>query len=381
MLSIATVLFGITALWGSKPLTWFRQWWWLLGLVWLGMYALSWLWTDDKANWGIRMQVKLTLLILPLAFAYLPKFNPRQVAWLTGGMGLLFLCGACYSLSFFITDYDFYIREYHISHILPVPAHGDYIRCSTSIAIYMVWSFNAWPQLASKTLRWAVGFMLIFLGVFLNVLAAKSGLLSLYLFLGLWAIYYAISSRKLAGLIILVALPFIFTLAVKKIPTLHERKEHVMYTIWMYMHHDKSGNVGDLSRIMSYPLALDIIKQYPLLGVGAGDMQAEMNKAYEQKLPQVPTENRLLPHNQFMVVALACGIPAAIVFILWVIFPLFSIRRNRESFYFFTVWLILMVQLLIEPVLEVHLGVFVYLFFILLIWHALPPKIKNLNLS
>ena len=135
---------------------------------------------------------------------------------------------------------------------------------------------------------------------------------------------------------------------------------------------DESGNYGDISRLMSYNLATDLIKQHPLTGVGTGDMLSAMDSSYARRYPQVPPAARLLPHNQFLLVGLGCGIPAMLLFAFWVFMPLAALKRNRQSFFFFMVWLIMLLQLLIEPALEVQLGVFVYLFFLLLLKHELP---------
>jgi hypothetical protein len=86
----------------------------------------------------------------------------------------------------------------------------------------------------------------------------------------------------------------------------------------------------------------------------------------------VQQQDILLPHNQFLIVALGCGVPALLVFTLWVFMPLRQLRRNRASFFFLMVWLILFLQLAIEPVFEVQYGVFVYLFFLLLFRKQLP---------
>jgi O-antigen ligase len=114
-----------------------------------------------------------------------------------------------------------------------------------------------------------------------------------------------------------------------------------------------------------------------MTGVGAGDMKQQMDAMYEHYYPQTDEHGRLLPHNQFLVVALGCGVPAMVLFIVWVFWPLTKIRRNRQSFFFFIVWFILFIQLIIEPVLEVQFGVFVYLFFLLLMLQELGERAEN----
>ncbi|NDC42174.1 MAG: hypothetical protein EBZ77_11600, partial [Chitinophagia bacterium] len=96
---------------------------------------------------------------------------------------------------------------------------------------------------------------------------------------------------------------------------------------------------------------------------------------YAKWHPEVTEErNQLIPHNQFLTVGVACGLPALLAFMVWVALPLRRMGRNRESFFFFTVWLLLLFQLLIEPFLEGQFGVFVYVFFLLLFAQLLPPK-------
>ena len=62
---------------------------------------------------------------------------------------------------------------------------------------------------------------------------------------------------------------------------------------------------------------------------------------------------------------MAVGIPATILFILWIAAPLRLIRRNRAGVYFLLTWLMLLVPLMVDLFLEVQFGVAVYLIFLL----------------
>ncbi|MBC7552427.1 MAG: O-antigen ligase family protein [Taibaiella sp.] len=386
-LSVGMLIFGVNALWGVHPRTWLRDKWWLTGLAWVGMYALSGLWSTDKETWGVLLQVKLPVLLLPVSFYCLPAFSRRQLELLTLGIGLMLLAGACYSVSFLILHYQHYIQEYNVSHMIPTPVYGEYICFSMTIALYICWCVYMWPSLNTRPVKWFTGFVMALLAVYLHVLASKSGLLALYIFIIGWGLYLTIARRSVAGLVVVLSLPVVLTLAVTYIPTLHERKEHIIYTWYRYMDNDKSGRLGDLSRIASYDIALKLIKEHPIAGVGAGDMMPEMIKGYEKWYPSITEQrNRLIPHNQFMTVGFACGLPAMALFIIWVFMPLRRMGRNRESFFFFIIWLSLLMQLMVEPFLEGQFGVFVYLFFILFFRNVLPGRLtaysgggENLN--
>ena len=370
MLSIFTFLFGVNAIRDVSPRMWLRDKWWLMGVAWVAIYALSYFWSNDKANWETRLQTKLAFLLLPLAFYFLPRFTKKQLQLITVIFAVLLLGAACYSVSFLLKDPAFYIHQYKYSDVLPTLPRRDHIRASLVIALFIVWGVYAWPFLDNRAVKWFVGACMAILVIYLHVLAVKSGLLALYVFVIGWSVYMLLK-KKIIGLIILVAFPLIFFLAKSFVPTFRERVNYIAYTIVMAKQGDQTGRFGDISRLYSYRLAIDLIKGHPLIGVGTGDMQAAMDSSYARKYPEVPAGARLLPHNQFLTVGLGCGIPAMLLFMAWVFMPLASLKRDRQSLFFLMVWLIVFLQLLIEPVFEVQIGVFVCLFFLLLQKHEL----------
>jgi O-antigen ligase len=149
----------------------------------------------------------------------------------------------------------------------------------------------------------------------------------------------------------------------------------------MYKKGEISGLYSDMGRIISYDVAGHVVKENAIKGVGSGDMMTEMKQGYEKWYPQITDEQVLLPHNQFLVMLLAGGVPALLFFVAWVFYPLKDIRRNRASFYLVIVWIALLLPLMIEPMLEVQFGVFVYLFFLLWQWHALRNQDSNAEIQ
>ena len=66
LLSVGMMLFGLNGLIGVHPKQWLKQKWWLLGVLWVGMYLLSYFWSGDIGYWHTRCEVKLPILLLPL---------------------------------------------------------------------------------------------------------------------------------------------------------------------------------------------------------------------------------------------------------------------------------------------------------------------------
>ena len=370
--SISMFLFCVNAVWGINPKRWLENKWWLLGLVWLLMIAISYFWSDDKAHWERSLQVKLPFLLFPVAWWFMPPFSSKQLQWLTLLMGAVLLSGVIYSLSFLVKDPALYILNYNFSHLLPTPCYQDHVRFSMAISLFFVWCVYIWRYFQIRFVKWSITFLLILFILYIHILAAKSGLVAFYLFILAWGIYISFVKKKVAGLIIIISIPLFLLFAITYMPTFRARLAYLDYAWVMLKTGDRSGNYGDIGRLMSYKLALHLIREHPWTGVGAGDVMTEMKKGYDQYYPQVEDKARLVPHNQLLIIGMGCGIPAMLVFSAWLFYPLTWLRRNRQSFFFFMVWLLLLTQLLIEPVLEVQNGVFVYLFFLLWQRQQLP---------
>ena len=148
--SLATILFGLNALWDIHPKRWLNQKWWLFGLAWVVMYALSAFWSADIDEWFSHLQVKFPFLFLPLAFAFLPPFSPKQWRAFTWGLTGLICAGCLYSLSFFLRDSGDLIHGYKYSQILPTPFYNDHIAFSTTVALTIAWALYYLPFMPQR---------------------------------------------------------------------------------------------------------------------------------------------------------------------------------------------------------------------------------------
>jgi hypothetical protein len=365
LLSVFVILFGANGLRGVHPKEWLKQKWWLLGMAWITLYALSYFWSDDKHLWSQRIEVKLPVMLLPLAFAYLPAFSQRQLKIFTICGCLIFLSAAGYSISFLFGNLEYYLWEYHMAHVLPTPVYNDHIRFSLSVALFIIWCCYYFRHAAVTALKWLMGITVVLLSAYLHLLAARTGLLVWYMFVLGSGVYFGLKKNKGLAFGILIALSAVFYFTITHVPTLKKRVDYFLYTIELYNKGEISGLYSDMGRMISYDVSYRIAKENALTGVGSGDMMAEMKAGYEKWYPQITDEQVLLPHNQFMVVWLAGGMLALLLFVVWIFYPLVELKKSREGFYFFIVWLAMLLPLMVEPMFEVQFGVFVFLFFLL----------------
>src|SRR5690606_26487906 len=77
-LSMTVMLCGFLGLLGVHPRHWLKQTWWLLGAAWVFFFFISGFWSHDMDYWQTRCEVKLPILLLPLAFAFVPAFSHRR---------------------------------------------------------------------------------------------------------------------------------------------------------------------------------------------------------------------------------------------------------------------------------------------------------------
>jgi hypothetical protein len=362
--SLSTILFGINALWDIHPRRWLKQRWWVFGLGWVFLYVLSVFWSADTDEWFAHLQVKFPFLFLPLAFAFLPPFSAKQLRLFTWGLTLLICSGALFSLSFLWRNSTDQIHGYKYAQVLPTPFYNDHIAFSSAVALTIAWALFYMPQVPQRWQRVALGLLTFFLAIYLHVLAAKTGLIALYILVAGLVVYQLKSSPK-KGFLMLTSVIVIISAAYLMLPTLRERAGYTMVTWRSYVMGERSGIYSDAGRMISYNLALRSISEYPLHGVGAGDVLPEMKKGYAKWYPDVPEAQHLWPHNQFLTTAMAVGIPGALLFIIWIAAPLRLVKRNRTGFYFVLIWLMLLVPLMVDLFLEVQFGVAVYLIFLL----------------
>ncbi len=362
VLSIATLLLGLNALRGISPRKWLpKRGWWLM-VAWVAAYALSVFWGGDMHEWGERVQVKLPFLVLPLAWAF--PLTLKRAHWnaLAGGLCLIFLSGVAWSLWKFLPDAAAVMEGYGRSGTLRTPVYNNHICFSAALAALLLFCVALWPRLVPAA-RIVCGICGAVFAAYLHLLAAKTGLVMLYL-LVLFGVGRMLYRRQWKTVLVLVLLAAGGVGgAYQFVPTFASRIGYMKYSFERYRTGETAGNYSDPARLYSYEVASGIIKERPLQGWGAGNVVSAMDAGYNRWQPQVATENRLVPHNQFLASAVAVGVPAtALLFVWWVGFPL-RLRRSREGYWAAAGWAALSVLLFVDPAFEIQFGIAVFLLF------------------
>jgi O-antigen ligase len=193
--------------------------------------------------------------------------------------------------------------------------------------------------------------VLFFLPVFLRTFQERTLVRRLYCLSGLLALAFAFIETQSRGPVfgILIALATFFVLPTMRYPLSRKLGFLIIFLFIFYMlmpgffEHvlERFGNVSPedaerpLSRQTLWTYTANIIKDYPIFGIGMGEthyIQYMVNYGFAEEYPGGVLDN---PHNSYLQVAVYAGIPALLSFVfanLLLIRKVFSvILRNREE--------------------------------------------------
>ena len=326
--------------------------------------ALSFFWSDDKSYWLERTQVRLPFLVLPWAFANLPALAERQMRFVLYVLvwALTLIClGASIN---FVLDFDAHIAG--IGRGDPIPVPRSHIRFSLILATGIV--AGGWLFVEKYYWRWqqeriALGIALLFLFVFIHILSVRSGIAGLYAMLIFALIRYVWRSRRWGiGMLALAAMLAIPFAAIQTIPSLRMRVQYMVWD-WQQYRQNVGNSYSDAERMISLQVGTQLWRENPWLGIGAGDLPAEVQKVVDAQYPAYRDAPKL-PHNQLLYILTGTGIIGLCLSLVAFLAPL-SLRRHRQFFLFSAFQILIFASFLVEYTIETAIGVSFYLFYTL----------------
>ena len=336
------------------------------GLVYL-LHLVTGLWHSsfsDPALWQ-DLVLELPFVLLPAAFLLLPDWLPahKRTLWLV-------LMGCCLAAAAYATlNYLLHLKEINQTYLQSgvMPTEPDHIRFSLLVSMaVLAGTVLAFDRALPRRLRQAtaVGVGLLFL--FQHLLAARSGLVTMYAGGALWLGWLGWQLRRwkevlLSSLLIILiaggALLYFTTLRNKIVDTLTDAGQ---------LQSASAANYYSVTaRVYSYDVAWDIIRAHPLGGVSKVKLAEAMATHYATHYPQIEPAHYLLPHNQFIFNAAAYGLIGLLLFLLGFYYPLWVGLRQRNVL-LLLIYLVVTLSFMVEYTLETQTGVLTGLFFLLL---------------
>lgn len=379
MLSVFTILFIILSFLHRDIKTHFRNFissplLWSMSLLFV-LPFLSGLWSEDKQEWLQIVRIKLPLFFLPLSFAGPFSFSRKQWNLLAYIFIGLITAATLWSMFEYSLDVQAINKSYLKAKSIITPLENDRVRFSWLIAIAILLSGKTgWHFIyLKKGIAWLWIALILWLIIFLHILAVRIGLIVFYVIAITATIWLIIKKIKrnyaIVALLSLFILPYI---AYRVLPSFHNRVDYFIYdySYFKEIHYLPGGN--DALRVISLTAGWNVLNKNPAMGVGAGDVFTETKKWYIAQYPQMQPADMLYPSSNWLLYGDACGWPGLILFACIMSVPFFIPRRHR------TVWLLLnfatAFSLLFDVGLEVQFGVFIYSFIVLWWWKWLSPE-------
>ncbi len=326
--------------------------------------AASFFWSDDHAYWLERVRVRLPFLVLPWVLANLPQLSLRQLylplyvlVW-----ALTVIClGATINFALYFDDVLAGIGRGD-----PIPVPRSHIRFSLILATGI--AAGGWLWLNDfywrwRAEKWFLGAALIFLFFFIHLLSVRSGIVGLYAML-LFSLgrYLWLTRRWSLGLIALTIIVLAPIAAMRTLPSFEMR---VRYMIWDWQQYRQNiGNTySDAERMISLKVGLQLWQENTLLGVGAGDLPAEVRRVVNEKYPHY-NDGPKLPHNQFVYILAGTGI-IGLALSLVAFFAPIAVAQYRNLYLFNAFQVLAFTSFLVEYTIETSIGVAFYLFYTL----------------
>ena len=360
---------------------------------------ISGLWSFNKEEWWHSCSVKLPLVFLPFAFLNAPKLTWVQKQVAPAIFILLVAGGTIWSIYYYLQDRSLLEAGYLISHLIDVPLNNDHILFSWAVVISLLLLGSQIPKLQTdnssmfhtaervkqlenkelqtdnksifhKAYRLLRYIAMIWLIVYLHLLASRTGLLAFYVLAVTWLVA---SFRKrpilhsLMMIAICVTLPLI---AFNILPSFHNRIVYMLYDARQYLRGNFLPGFSDVSRAASYRGGLDLLQHNLIGGVGFGDVHDAMNNWYAHNFAQFSAHDKILPHNEWLMFGAGAGIPGVVIITACAFYPIF----NRTSWLVTAFHITACLCFLTDLPLELQNGTFIFCFFSYLLRSGLKKE-------
>jgi O-antigen ligase len=346
----------------SSPLLW--------GISLLFVFPLlSGIWSTDKVEWIAILRIKLPLLFLPLAFAGPFHLSKKQWKWLGYIFIGLITAGTWWSMFHYLSDSASVNESYLQAKSIVTPLENDHVRFSwlVSVCMLLVGWLMVMKRKEHKLILFFWGFIIIWLIIFLHILAARTGLISFYFIAAVTAVWLMLKKiSRQYGWILIIVLITLPVIAYKAIPTFQNRIKYFLYDKEYFEKAHYLPGSTDAVRVISLKSGWNIMNEHPFIGVGFGDIQVKTNHWYENQYPEMIEADKILPGSEWLMYGAACGWPGLLVFSIVMLIP-FWIKTKHKLIW----WLLnstAAFSFLFDIGLEVQFGVFIYSFIILWWW-------------
>jgi O-antigen ligase len=318
------------------------------------------------------LEVKLSFLFIPFLFInnneYVKKnYDKILLFFVAGNLLEAFICLGNSVINLFHKYYPYVIECFKLDpksfftdnftyHFLSPSFHPSYFSmyCALCLQILIYFLFNNIYRKHRGLLLAAIFFFV----VFIFLLSSKAGIIIVVILI-LGNILILFKRKKIFWLssivILLLAVLLFFTLKY------NQRLTNLFSELETTSISNKSIKTDD-ERLLIWYNSKGLIKDYPLFGVGTGDIKDKLIEVYHKNNMQKAELNNYNAHNQFLETFITLGVTGFLLLMAILIIPLVhAIKRKNILLLAFTG--IILINFIFESMLNTQAGVVFFAFF------------------
>jgi O-antigen ligase len=378
IISISTALLFVSALAEfsfNKPKTNFRNIYFICLAALVLFCMLDGFRAYSVDEWVKGNEVKLPLVIFPFAIViFRQKINQSFLQLISVVFCVSITISVLASMFNYANNYDEINQLVLQSKNVPIFGGMHHITYSVFGAFATIVAFVLAYQ---AKLKWMwIPAIINFVG--LHILTARTGLVGFYCTGMLLGFVYFInhnSSKKLVliGIIAAIALPIA---AFFTIGSFHNRAVNTwedVKVIW----NQKDANYQSMGmRVEAAKTSFSIIKKHPIIGVGNSNIKTAMAIQYEVNNTNLFIENRILPHNQFIMELTVHGVIGLLLLLVFFIYPLFN-GFTKLPLLFISLWSLVLFACMFECLFDRQHGIILVSLFWLLFSNKATEELKE----
>ena len=381
LLSVGMIVLVVNAMLQPDWKERLQRWWNNRALVLLStvflLPLLSGLSSEDTAAWWRATQIRIPLLLLPVAMIRQEGFTRKHFLQLSWCWMLVLLSGVLWSLVQYLQHPDVFNEAYLKAKVMATPAGGDYIRFSMAIIlVLLLWLHLEWKGWLTGKAQWLMRLLALVFIIYLHILGSKTGWLGLYAFvfpialLTLWR-----KKQRMLVVLVLSAAIAIPWLSYQYVPTIRNRIGYIRYDFDLYSQNAFVKGQSDGYRVLSWKAGWQVFQEHWVAGVGFGNIKPQL-AAWHRQHDTVVQNGEVFLSNEWLIMACGAGIAGFLFFSIAVLALLFS-KPWRSSVVALAALFFFLLTFLYENTLSIQLGAFLYPFAIMW-WYRLlqEPELK-----
>ncbi len=321
------------------------------------IYLFSVVYAGNIEQWWSLTHMKLTFLIIPVAFALLSPFTKREYMLVMVCLIVMTMWSSIWVQVAYFENYYLFNTSLGFGGSLPTPT--GHIRYSVIIATCMILCISFAIEnmrLKYSWERWIYGFLGVYFFYFLHILSVRTGLALGYAGLILLVIFYMRQIKvwkKVVIMTVVVLFPFI---AYKTVPTFNQKINYSLYDLKQFQ--SGSGEkYSDSERWLSWRAGIMVGNQHPFFGTGTGKFRSTLAEHYKTTYDRDAYER---PHNQFINVFVLFGIFGLAILIFMLIYPM-TFKLFWSPPWIPIIYIMQILSMMVEHPLDITVGTSMFL--------------------